>query len=334
MTWLGLDIGGANIKIADGSGYAESVSFPLWKRPHELSAALQDLLAKAPTSDSLAITMTGELADCFATKADGVHHILDAAEEASGSRHIRVYLTNGNFTTPDEARSQPLLAAASNWHVLATFAMRYLHAKSGLLIDIGSTTTDLIPIGPMLVGGGGRTDSERLANGSLVYTGVRRSPVCALVANLPWQNNMCRVAQELFATTLDAYIVLGDLPEEPDNCDTADGRPCTQQYAHARLARMVCADATMFSWADATEAAQVVCGAQVEMIATAASQSVRHQPSTVVVSGEGEFLAHKVMRRLGWECNIVSLNDELGPQVSRAACAHALAVLARERTET
>jgi uncharacterized hydantoinase/oxoprolinase family protein len=38
-------------------------------------------IANAPASDHLAATMTGELADCFASKEQGVRHII-----AAGSR--------------------------------------------------------------------------------------------------------------------------------------------------------------------------------------------------------------------------------------------------------
>ncbi len=332
MNWLGLDIGGANIKIADGCGYAESLAFPLWKRPTELASALSELLTKAPPAGSLAVTMTGELADCFATKAAGVVAILKAVAQAAGSRNIAVYLCDGGLVTVDAARKEPLLAAASNWHVLASYAGRFCTEVPALLIDIGSTTCDLIPLDQGIPHTVGQTDPERLAEGSLVYTGVKRSPICALVSELPWRGNSCAVAQELFATTHDAYVILGYMPEEPDSYCSTDGRPCTQAHAHARLARSICADTTMFSWAEAVEAAAIVWRSQIELLA--ASEVVRNEPSKVILSGEGEFLARQLVKRLGWSCEVVSLTDRLGAEISRAACAHALAVLARERVQS
>lgn len=328
MSWLALDIGGANLKVADGKGYAHSVAFPLWQRPQDLAAELKKLIESAPAALSLAVTMTGELADCFETKAEGVTQILAAVEQAAGERTIHVYLCNDTFVSPDAACREPLLAAASNWQALATYARRYTNETHGLLIDIGSTTTDLIPLGKVTTQSV-LTDTKRLAEGSLVYTGVKRSPICAIAAELPWNGRRCGVAQELFATTHDAYLVLGYLPEEPDQCSSADGRPCTQAYAHARLARSVCADTTIFSWADALEAAATVCLNQIELLAESAV--LRAEPSQVILSGEGEFLARKLLDRLGWTCPAVSLMAELGPLVSQAACAHALAILAVER---
>jgi len=340
MSWLGLDIGGANIKIADGEGYAAAQAFPLWQQPEQLSPALSELLASAPRADSLAVTMTGELADCFATKAEGVESILDAVEVAAEGREVLVYLCDGRLVSMGAARAEALLASASNWHVLATFAMRYF-AKSrgcpdwpGLLIDIGSTTCDLIPLdrsGPTATG---RTDPERLTSGELVYTGIQRSPVCALVSQLPWRGELCSVAQEFFATTQDAYLLLGELAEEPNNLNTADGHPSTKACAHARLARSICADTTMFSRADAEQAARAILESQLELLATAARKVIGNMASdlsTLILSGHGEFLARKLVERLDLTKSTVSLTEELGAKVSRSACAHALAVLARER---
>jgi probable H4MPT-linked C1 transfer pathway protein len=333
MTTLALDIGGANLKAADGLGSAVSCHFPLWQRPHELAEALAALVARAPEANRFAVTMTGELADCFATKAEGVVHILDAVVKVAGRRELRVYLTDGSLTAPILAIQRPLMAAASNWHALARFAARYVPDASGLLLDIGSTTCDLVA----LVGGRpqplGLTDPERLASGELVYTGVVRSPLCAVATSLPWRGAQVPTAHELFATTFDAYLMLGDLAEDPDNKQTADGRPATKPAARDRLARMICADRELFSEEDALAAAAAVARAQLAKIAIAAQSVVRrmpYPPTTVVACGQGAFLAGRLLERMKSGARLVSLAHELGPEVSRVATAHALAVIARE----
>ena len=207
--------------------------------------------------------MTGELADCYPTKAAGVAAIVAAIETAAAGRDVRIYLTEGTLATPPEAIARPLDAAASNWHALARFSARFMTGGNGLLIDIGSTTCDLIPIISGRPATRGRTDPERLASGELVYTGVVRSPICAVVAELPWRGQPCATAHELFATTIDAYLLLGELAEDPLSTATADGRPATRAAAHDRLARMICADREMFSEADALAAAGAVREAQV-----------------------------------------------------------------------
>ena len=333
MKWLAFDIGGANIKAADGDRFALIEPFPLWEKPRQLVDALRAMISVVPGVDHLAATMTGELADCFETKTEGVEFIIHALSTAADKRHTRVYLTNGTLASPQTALRQPLLAAASNWHALAQFAGRFAKKGCGLLLDIGSTTTDFIPLvdgQPVTIG---HTDPNRLVNGELIYSGVERSPVCAITNIVPWRARQCPVAQELFATTWDVYLTLGDLPEEPRSVHTADRRGATKEAARDRLARQICADRTMFSDGDALVMAEALCKAQTTKIAAFGKHVLARLPSpptTVVISGRGEFLARRVLERLGVTAKIVSLSAELGPELSRAAAAHALAVLARE----
>ncbi|HEX3998474.1 MAG TPA: hydantoinase/oxoprolinase family protein [Pirellulales bacterium] len=333
MNWLALDIGGANLKAADGLGFAVSQPFALWKNPRLLVEALRTLVAGAPRADHLAATMTGELADCFNTKTEGVEFIVNALSTAADGRHTRIYLNNGLLVSPQIALKQPLAAAATNWHALARFAGRYAPKGSGLLVDIGSTTTDIIPLVDGRPAAQGKTDPERLISSELVYTGVERSPVCALVNAVPWRKQQCPVAQEVFSTTWDAYLTLGDLPEEPNNSNTADGRPATKSAARDRLARAICADRETFDEADAHAAAEAIARSQLAKIAVAVAQVGGRFDSpleTVVVSGRGEFVARRVLERMKTPAKIVSLDQELGPALSRSATAHALAVIARE----
>src|SRR5689334_5726533 len=143
---LGLDIGGANLKAAHTNGIARSRPFALWKRPHDLAAVLRDLIADFPPARHVAVTMTGELCDCFATRREGVRHILDAVAAVVARDTVSVYRTDGRFSDWHEACAEPLSVAASNWLALASFAGRFAATGSALLVDIGSTTSDLIPL--------------------------------------------------------------------------------------------------------------------------------------------------------------------------------------------
>jgi hypothetical protein len=333
MKWLAFDIGGANLKAADGEGFAVSQPFPLWENSRHLVDALRALVALVPRVSHVAATMTGELADCFTTKTEGVAFILDAFHVAADGRHTRVYLTNGRLVSLQTARKQPLLAAASNWHALANFAGRYVAEGVGLLMDVGSTTCDLIPLvdgQPVTIG---KTDTNRMINGELIYTGVQRSPVCAVSQLVPWRGRKSPVAQEVFATMWDVYLTLGELPEAPTRMDTADRRPATKAAARDRLARAICADREAFSESDAQAMSEALCQAQVRKIAAIATQLIarlQQPPHTVVISGLGEFLARRVLDELKLRSAVVSLTRELGPELSHCAAAHALAVLARE----
>jgi probable H4MPT-linked C1 transfer pathway protein len=333
---LALDVGGAYLKAADGRGYGAARCFALWRAPDQLAQELGQMIANAPACDCLAATMTGELADCFSTKAEGVAAIVEAIERAVAGRPLAIYSTSGDFLSPAEARQSTLAVAASNWHALAAFAARFARGRPALLVDVGSTTADVIPLGVAGPEPVGRTDPDRLLSGELVYTGVERTPIAAIVSSLPWRGRLYPVASELFATASDAHLLLGHLPEEPSNCDTADGRPRTRDASHARLARMLCADATMFSLDDAAIAAQHINAGQEKALRNAVNHVVgrmRTPPESLILSGHGEFLAAAATHQADWprrRPEMISLNKLLGPDISRCATAHALAVLFNE----
>jgi probable H4MPT-linked C1 transfer pathway protein len=333
MTWLALDIGGANLKTADGKGYAQSFPFAMWRESARLAHQVRAAIAEAPPCDHLAITMTGELADCFESRAAGIRFILQGVSDGSDNRHARVYLVDGRLVAPQVALSLPQLAAASNWNALARFAGRYAPSGPALLIDVGSTTCDVIP----LVGGKpvakGATDIERLLTAELVYTGVERSPLCAVAHLVPYRGQSCPVVHEVFATMRDVYLVLDQLVEDPGNIQTPDGKPATRAFARARLGRMIAADGEEFNHRDAVALAKSAADAQVATLAAAIRQvadALPAKPQIIILSGHGEFLARSALEFLQLSARIESLTELLGPGISRSAPAHALAVLARE----
>ena len=334
MNWLGIDIGGANLKAADGTDWAAHLPFALWKEPDRLADRLVELLAAAPERNRLAVTMTGELADCFETKAAGVRFILAAVLRAARGARVRVYRCDGELVAVERALADPLTVAAANWHALAAFAARHVQGPA-LLLDIGSTTTDLIPLVAGKPMAEGQDDLGRLLHGELVYTGVERSPVCGVADRVPYRGRSCPPAQELFATMRDVYLMLDQLAEAPRCCETADGRPATRAAARLRLARVLCADPSQFTADDAVGVAAAVAAAQAERIGRAVRQvagRMRLPPASWIAAGHGDFLVRSVRAQVGYEGPVRYLSQTLGGRISRVATAHALAVLARERS--
>lgn len=334
--FLGLDIGGANIKISDGETRAQSVPFPLWKTPELLSETLQSLLEEFPAMEGIAVTMTGELVDCFETKAQGVDFILAAVERAGGTMPISVWQTGAEFVSPAVAREIPLLVAAANWHALATFAGRIVPGGLSLLIDLGSTTTDIIPLFAGVPIPLGLTDCERLLSGELVYTGAARTPLCAVSRTLPFRGKTCPLAAELFATMLDVFLILGDIPEDASNRDTANNRPATKAGAHDRLARMICCDRNEFRWDDALAAAEFFAAEQRRQVAEAVGRVLAEQTAPleqVLISGSGRFVIERLCRELPvlQSATQIDLGAIFQDSIAQAACAFAVARLASER---
>jgi probable H4MPT-linked C1 transfer pathway protein len=325
---LGLDVGGANLKAVHTDGTARTTPFALWKRPAELPAALAELIHAMPGADQLAVTMTGELCDCFESKRQGVAAILDAVTAAAAGLPVSVWRTDGRFVPPADAKDAYLLTASANWHALATWAGRLAPDGPALLVDIGSTTTDIIPLLDGKPAAKGKTDPERLRNSELVYFGVRRTPLALFMRG--------DGAAELFATTLDLFLLLGWHDEGVHDCDTADGRPATRANAHIRLARMLCADletCTEQERKDWTNIMLLRVLSDLSYAVVKVARTLPAPPQTAIIAGSGEKLARKVLEfqsafPLG---KGVSLSNVLGPGRSAAACAHAVAVLAAEQ---
>ena len=335
MLALGLDIGGANLKAATSAGAALARPFELWRAPDKLCAQICDLIARLGTVDLLAVTMTAELADCFATKAEGVAFLLAAVEKAARGIPVIVWQTSGGFARLPEAASRPRAVAAANWHALATWAGRLAPRGRGLLVDIGSTTTDLIPLDDGRPASRGLTDVDRLLYSELVYSGWRRTPLCAVAKSVEVRGRKCPVAAELFATMHDVFLLLEWIPDDASDRSTADGRPATIACAHDRVARMVCCDRDEFDLAAARSIAAYFAAEQKNMLSSALAAVIGRDQrplDVVVVAGSGERLACQLVAEHPQTrgAQLIRLAENLSPPLTEAACAYAVAVLAIE----
>jgi hypothetical protein len=279
----------------------------------------------APPGALHAITMTGELSQRFASKAQGVDFILSAMETALPGQLLHVYTTREAFVTPAEARARPLEAAASNW--VASAALLARTWPEALVVDMGSTTTDVVPVTRGRVAATGRTDPMRLATGELVYTGMVRTPAEALARAVPWGGVATPTAPDGFALVADAHLWLGTLQPEDCTAPMADGGDPTRAGAGHRLARLICADRTMVSDEDLTAIAGAIAAAQAELVEGAIRRVCgRHRAiRTALVLGLGEAVAQGAARAAGLDT--VRLSEAWSREASLAGPAVAVARL-------
>ena len=329
---IGWDVGGANIKAARiEAGQSRpsmcECALPLWRELDRLPAVLAAAAEQLGPTRTMAVTMTAELADCFANKREGVVGVLDAFGQAFPDVDPWVYGTDGLFRSTDAARRQPYRIAAANWMASATFVSRTF--PDALFIDVGSTTTDIIPIVDGQVRARGKTDQARLRSGELVYTGVLRTPVAAIVRGVPVSGRRCRVAAEYFAASADVHLWLGRIDERAYTCETPDGRGRSRPEAGARLARMICEDMDRLGAARVTEIAEHVAHAQLRQVVSGLRQVMRRLgagcPRLVVVAGQGAFLAREAAAAVGLVTT--NLADGMGAAAARATPATAVAYL-------
>lgn len=332
MKTLALDIGGANIKAAH-SGGAWTVPFALWKHPGQLIEKLGTLIKQVGHFDRVAVTMTAELCDCFATKRDGVNHVLKSVESLSTGRPLFVWTVDGRFVPSTEAREQPLRCAAANWHALASYVGTLFPKDLSLLIDTGSTTTDVVRVQDGKPTPIGLTDMDRLASGELVYLGATRTPVTALGPTVSWNGQHHGLMAEPFATTADVFLLTGHLPENAGRTDTADGRPFLRRHAAARLARMIGGDLEMLTEQDAARLAEALAQTACHRVAQAITRVLENRtPARLIVSGSGSFLPAAAAQPAVPGLTPTHLATLIGEEASAAACAYALVQLLDHHT--
>lgn len=368
MNIIGIDVGGANLKAVflpgqggDSEVRAMEVPFAMWQRWRALDVAIVELMRAVDPDDSadeIAVTMTGELADCFASKPEGVQHIAAAVQSVAGRKRVAFYMTNGDWCRPDHSSRSNFpaagdetisdvvakhwrLMAASNWHAMARFGSRFLNRQSGLMIDVGSTTTDLIPILDRQPCSIGFNDYDRLLNQELIYAGVSRTPITGLIQSVDLPAGPMPLAREFFATMDDALLWTGRISDDrPDQAlgnkvqyATADGRPRTRRHAGQRLARMVCSDLDQIdvSIVDAIAAAAVDRFKEL-LVGGIGQQLKRLQQSEadVLIVGEGGFWVTSLLNASFPELTPVVFADCVGKKCSDCGPAYAVAALWQE----
>lgn len=288
----GYDIGGAHLKVAlvdDGRVIlARQLLCPLWRGIEHLDAALSEARDLSAGATSHAVTMTGELADVFPDRYTGVARIIERAGAALGPT-LRVWMGQRGFGSAAEAEAHWLDTASANYLATATLAARLV--RSGLLIDMGSTTTDIIRFQDGRVMVQGTTDGERLRTGELVYTGLTRTPVAMVSQRGLFKGEWQGLAREAFATMADVRRVLGTLPDGADLHGTADGRGASFEESSARLARVFGRDADEGSAEDWQASAREIEADQMRSIADAVRKVVTADEfprgTTLIAAGVG-----------------------------------------------
>jgi probable H4MPT-linked C1 transfer pathway protein len=335
---VGWDIGGAHLKAARAEHGrivdAVQVASPLRLGLEALARSFGEAKARMGAADLHAVTMTGELSDTFASRREGVESLLELARRELARSAVTVYAGRAGFIPPDAAREHVEDIASANWHASACLVARAL--GTALFIDIGSTTTDIVPVHGGAPGARGYTDAERLAAGELVYTGLVRSFLMAVADRGPFAGTLIPLINENFATMADVHRILGNLPAGADQMATADGREKTVEASRARLARMVGRDAHDADAAAWTALAQWFCEAQLRTIVDGAMLVASSRPlppdAPIVGAGIGSGLVREVARRLSRAYlpfeQLLKVEPRAREWASHCAPAAALALLA------
>ena len=296
---IGWDIGGAHVKTValDAQGrVVAAIQQPcaLWKGLPLLRVAITDIsqrLASIAAGAQHVVTMTGELVDLFADRAEGVRVIAGVMHEIwPNAVFYHADAQQTGFTR--EVTGRESAVASMNWHASASYLATICPDPGVLVMDVGSTTTDITLCLQGKLQVYGWTDAERMQCGGLLYSGVVRTPLMAFGHRLPWQGRLHYLAAEYFATTADVYRLLGELPSQHDLADTADGQDKSMDASMRRLARMVGADASDQPPQAWQALAQAFAHRQLAWMQEAVTDALAHSATSpcLVGLGAGAFL--------------------------------------------
>ncbi|WP_253254752.1 (4-{4-[2-(gamma-L-glutamylamino)ethyl]phenoxymethyl}furan-2-yl)methanamine synthase [Methanofervidicoccus sp. A16] len=320
---LGMDIGGANTKITElEGGYyrIHHIYFPMWKEHKKLV----ELLRKYNREDveKVGIVMTAELVDAYKSKREGVEDILNAVERAFPEKDIYVFDVDGNFLEIDVAKRNYNKVSASNWTATAYFVIKNI-CDNCILVDMGSTTTDIIPIknGEILTE---KTDLKRLMNNQLVYVGALRTPLSFLTSTVIFRDRETNISSEYFSITGDINFILNKIEREDYTCDTPDGAPVDRESCMRRVARILCSDLEEVDEEEILDISYQLYKKLLDMIRyNVDSISERYNIKDVVITGLGERILKEALE--GY--NIVSIGEKYGKEVSLSTPSFAVAKL-------
>ncbi len=335
---IGWDIGGAHVKAAllDHQGKVIKVSLqpcPLWKGLQYLKQAVVSVLNEFSVNDyGHAITMTGELVDLFDSREQGVKEIIHAMRVYINSCKIVIYAGKQGFLKANDISDRDCLDIASvNWLASASYAADQV--ETGLFIDIGSTTTDILLITDSVVHAQGYTDYQRLVSSELVYTGIVRTAVMAIAQEARFNGKKMGLMAEYFATMADVYRLTGDLNEAHDLSDTADGAEKTPEASAKRLSRMTgyeFSNDDLFLW---QEFARQLKSLQKQKIIKACKIQLARinvsDPPCLIGAGIGRFLVKDIALETGFQYldfNELIPQAESQTDIDSADCAPAVAV--------
>ncbi|HEX3381007.1 MAG TPA: hydantoinase/oxoprolinase family protein, partial [Paraburkholderia sp.] len=274
---------------------------PLWQGLDHLERTIDLVLERWPharrDAAQHAVTMTGEMVDLFGDRAEGVRAIVATLTQRLGAR-LRFYAGDAGWLAADACAANWRHVASANW--LATARWVGTRAAHAVLIDIGSTTTDIIPIVGGRVVALAATDAGRLATGELVYHGVVRTPLCGVAHRIEFAGVTVNVMNEWFATTADIYRLTGELGPQYDVHPSADQGPKTEAASRVRLARMIGRDAHEAGAAEWRRFAQRWRALQLREIGVNLARVVAAHPelaaAPLVGAGCGRFLAAALAR--------------------------------------
>ena len=295
MKIIGWDIGGAHIKAAKidfnkKTSKTKQIYSPIWKNLNYLKKSIKLIKKKLGKTNYHAITMTAELSDIFPDRKKGVNHVVNLSSKILGEKNIFFY-SKKSFLIKKLAIKKPFELNSMNWHATASFISNFF--PNCILVDIGSTTTDIIPIKNKKIISKGVSDYQRLKSNELIYLGVLRTPIQAV-------ERKKNLINENFANLSDVYRVLNKIPSTFDLLPTLDRKTKNKHDSARRIARIFGKDYKKNHFLKWKKIAYQIEGEHLKILKSVIKKIEKKnflKKVPIIGAGIGEFLVKKIYNK-------------------------------------
>ena len=308
---LGWDIGGANIKVCVFNSDKKIIqmhkkNLNIWNDFSDINFFFNTVLNLYKDYDIKSfITITAESCDNFKDRNEGIISILSECDKNIVGK--KYYYTNKNiYVDYKEAVNDTSKLFSTNWILTSNF----LNAsnKIDLIIDVGSTTTDIIFKNINI--DNNINDYKRLTNKTLLYAGVIRTPLPMLTDEVLYRSNYTSLVREVFATTGDIFNVLGDINFIDHNYVGSDNLQFTLENSLIRLSRVIGLDYDQSDKKNIIEIAYNIKKLFMKKIINNVNYIFDNKIEGLVISsiGEGSFLVRDMCKM--YKLNYTSIENE------------------------
>ena len=309
--YIGWDIGGANTKICVfDSNFniirVECININIWSNFIELNN-LFNKISKDYSLDIISnyITITAESCDNFSDRKNGILSILKNCNSFILG-HKLFYTNQDRYIDFDSAKNNPEILYSTNWILTSKFVNKSDNIH--LIIDIGSTTTDLIykniDVEENI------NDHLRLINNTLLYAGVIRTPISMLLNKVSYFSKSIPLVNEVFSTTGDVFNLTNDINFEKLDYLGADNLEYSKENSFKRLARSIGLDYQKEMQSEIIKISHMIKKELANIIFKKIKLLYGDELKNITMSsiGEGSFLAKHLAHE--HKLNYFSIDDE------------------------
>ena len=235
IKFLGIDIGGAHIKLVGLNEkkeliFVDYIKFYFWKEEKSINKVFNYINSKSNKNTLSGITMTAELCDIFKNRLDGFRKIYNYCKKLKNDYFFYTKSKKKIFKKTDYSE-----IVSMNWHSIGRLLERQL--KNAIIVDFGSTTTDIICVKNHIIQNKNFDDFSRINSNELVYTGLTRTPIFAIDKKVRINRKYFEIIPEFFSDMSDVYRINSILKKQFDIDETADGKRRSKFSSYARLSR-------------------------------------------------------------------------------------------------